>query len=105
MDQKQTSETTGPLTPTAIDVASLPITQEMSAQWVDTMEVAIRSDAPICMLRGFYFMEDRRVEVCRLQITVAHLKRMGQIFGQLAEQVELAVQQQAATESETPKTD
>ncbi len=45
--------------------------------WVDRMEVSLRADAPIAMLRFFAIVPPNvLIESSRLQTTIAHVKRM-----------------------------
>jgi len=67
---------TGPIT---VDVSKLPKIQraELPLLWVDRMEVSLRGDTPVAMLRFYSVLGNEAIlEACRIQTSAAHLRSM-----------------------------
>lgn len=61
-----------------VDLAKLPIEVDPSLRivWSDYMQVFLRSDTPVVMLRFYSSLPDRLIEAARVQTSTAHLQRM-----------------------------
>ena len=64
--------------PLTVDPASLPVEPYPNPPlvWVDRMEINVRLNPPLATLRFHSALPDRLSEVCRLQCSQDHLRRM-----------------------------
>lgn len=44
------------------------------------MDITVRGDVPVGMLRFYAGLPDKLIEVSRLQMSIAHLRQMAEVF-------------------------
>ena len=64
-----------------VSLAEVPVKPGLPLLWVDEMNLSTREDIPVATLRFYALIApDQKVEVCRLQTTVQHIRAISEVI-------------------------